>query len=72
MKTIMCIGSFPKTSTPQVQSAPQAQDEAVVNATDEEKRRRRAAAGQKSTILTSAQGDTSTPAAASGKTLLGA
>jgi len=68
----MCIGSSPKTSSPAVQSAPQAQDEAVINATDEEKRRRRAAAGQKSTILTSAQGDTSTPTTSSGKTLLGA
>lgn len=68
----MCMGSSPKVSTPQVQAAPQAADEAVVNASDEEKRRRRAAAGQKSTILTSAQGDTSTPTASTGKTLLGA
>ncbi len=68
----MCIGGAPKVSAPAVQSAPQAQDDAVINASDDDKRRRRAAAGQKSTILTSAQGDTSTPAAPAGKTLLGA
>lgn len=67
----MCIGSTPKVSSaPVVQSAPQEQDAAVVNARDQEAARRRAAAGQASTLLTGAQGVTS-QASTSGKTLLG-
>ncbi|EPM0426267.1 hypothetical protein WJD38_000201 [Klebsiella pneumoniae] len=65
----MCI-SKPKVSSPQVQAAPQEQDQAVVDSRDEETRRRRAAAGRSSTLLTGAQGDTSA-ANTSGKTLLG-
>ncbi|EEU9533615.1 hypothetical protein ACJY8V_000987 [Escherichia coli] len=67
----MCVGSTPKvTAAPEIQAAPQEQDAAVVDARDEETRRRRAASGQRSTLLTGAQGDTST-ANTSGKTLLG-
>lgn len=67
----MCIGSKPSVpATPEVQAAPQEQDQAVVDSRDEETRRRRAAAGRNSTMLTGAQGDTST-ANTSGKTLLG-
>ncbi|AHB70330.1 hypothetical protein P262_02762 [Cronobacter malonaticus] len=68
----MCIGSKPSIpkAAPVVQSAPQEQDQAVVDARDEETRRRRAAAGRSSTMLTGAQGDTSA-ASTSGKTLLG-
>ncbi|MEX3020247.1 hypothetical protein AB4K05_11715 [Kluyvera sp. STS39-E] len=70
----MCVGSKPSTpavvAAPEVQAAPQEQDQAVVESRDEEQRRRRAAAGQKSTMLTGARGDTST-ANTSGKTLLG-
>ncbi|AYY00831.1 hypothetical protein [Klebsiella aerogenes] len=67
----MCIGSKPSVpAAPEVQSAPQEQDQAVVDSRDEETRRRRAAAGRSSTLLTSSQGDTST-ANTSGKTLLG-
>ncbi|EPM9380736.1 hypothetical protein ACTT3K_003740 [Klebsiella aerogenes] len=66
----MCIGSKPSVpAAPEVQAAPQEQDQAVVDSRDEETRRR-AAAGRSSTLLTSAQGDTST-ANTSGKTLLG-
>jgi len=65
------MGSSPSVpAAPEVQAAPQEQDQAVVDSRDEENRRRRAAAGQKSTMLTGAQGDTST-ANTSGKTLLG-
>ena len=67
----MCVGSTPKgTAAPEIQAAPQEQDAAVVDARDEETRRRRAASGRNSTLLTGAQGDTST-ANTSGKTLLG-
>lgn len=67
----MCIGSKPSVpAAPEVQAAPQEQDQAVVDSRDEETRRRRASAGRSSTLLTSAQGDTST-ANTSGKTLLG-
>ncbi|MHA3808590.1 hypothetical protein ACX1EA_23310 [Enterobacter bugandensis] len=67
----MCIGSKPSVpAAPEVQSAPQEQDAAVVSARDDEERRRRAAAGRNSTMLTGAQGDTSA-ANTSGKTLLG-
>lgn len=67
----MCIGSKPSVpAAPEVQAAPQEQDQAVVDSRDEETRRRRAAAGRSSTLLTSAQGDTST-ANTSGKALLG-
>ncbi|HHG7137621.1 hypothetical protein AM337_003150 [Klebsiella pneumoniae] len=67
----MCIGSSPSVpAAPEIQAAPQEQDQAVVDSRDEETRRRRAAAGRASTLLTSAQGDTST-ANTSGKTLLG-
>ncbi|MFV1129680.1 hypothetical protein, partial [Klebsiella pneumoniae] len=57
-------------AAPEVQAAPQEQDQAVVDSRDEETRRRRAAAGRSSTLLTGAQGDTSA-AKTSGKTLLG-
>ncbi|HED3230650.1 MULTISPECIES: hypothetical protein [Klebsiella] len=67
----MCIGSSPSVpAAPEIQAAPQEQDQAVVDSRDEEIRRRRAAAGRASTLLTGAQGDTST-ANTSGKTLLG-
>ncbi|MBZ7566772.1 hypothetical protein [Klebsiella grimontii] len=67
----MCIGSSPSVpAAPEIQAAPQEQDQAVVDSRDEETRRRRAAAGRNSTMLTGAQGDTST-ANTSGKTLLG-
>ncbi|MDY1814814.1 hypothetical protein RKK42_22025 [Klebsiella pneumoniae] len=68
----MCIGSKPSVpAAPEVQAAPQEQDQAVVDSRDEETRRRRAAAaGRSSTLLTGAQGDTSA-ANTSGKTLLG-
>ena len=67
----MCIGSSPSVpAAPEIQAAPQEQDQAVVDSRDEETRRRRAAAGIASTLLTGAQGDTST-ANTSGKTLLG-
>lgn len=67
----MCIGSSPSVpAAPEIQAAPQEQDQAVVDSRDEEPRRRRAAAGRASTLLTGAQGDTST-ANTSGKTLLG-
>lgn len=67
----MCVGSTPKvTAAPEIQAAPQEQDAAVVDARDEETRRRRAASGRNSTLLTGAQGGTST-ANTSGKTLLG-
>ncbi|MEW5560618.1 hypothetical protein AB1287_10265 [Enterobacter asburiae] len=67
----MCMGGSPSVpAAPEVQAAPQEQDQAVIDSRDEEQRRRRAAAGQKSTMLTGAQGDTST-ANTSGKTLLG-
>lgn len=67
----MCMGGSPSVpAAPEVQAAPQEQDQAVVSARDDEERRRRAASGQKSTMLTGAQGDTST-ANTSGKTLLG-
>ncbi|EAM8673212.1 hypothetical protein EI460_17505 [Salmonella enterica subsp. enterica] len=62
-----------KPSTPkaaEIQAAPQEQDAAVIDARDDEQRRRRSQAGRKSTMLTGAQGDTST-AKTSGKTLLG-
>lgn len=66
----MCIGSKPSVpAAPEVQAAPQEQDAAVVSSRDDEERRR-AAAGRSSTLLTGAQGDTST-ANTSGKTLLG-
>ena len=67
----MCIGSKPSVpAAPEVQAAPQEQDQAVVDSRDEETRRRRAAAGRSSTLLTGAQGDPSA-ANTSGKTLLG-
>lgn len=67
----MCIGSKPSVpAAPEVQAAPQEQDQAVVDSRDEETRRRRAAAGRSSTLLTGEQGDTSA-ANTSGKTLLG-
>ncbi|HHZ8709872.1 TPA: hypothetical protein ACWME0_002822 [Klebsiella pneumoniae] len=67
----MCIGSKPSVpAAPEVQAAPQEQDQAVVDSRDEETRRRRAAAGRSSTLLTGTQGDTSA-ANTSGKTLLG-
>lgn len=67
----MCIGSSPSVpAAPEIQAAPQEQDQAVVDSRDEETSRRRAAAGRNSTMLTGAQGDTST-ANTSGKTLLG-
>lgn len=67
----MCIGSKPSVpAAPEVQAAPQEQDQAVVDSRDEETRRRRAAAGRSSTLLTGAQGVT-TQANTSGKTLLG-
>ncbi|MBU4681214.1 hypothetical protein KC222_04210 [Cedecea davisae] len=67
----MCIGSTPSApAAPEIQAAPQEQDSAVTGARDDEERRRRAAAGRNSTLLTGAQGDTST-ATTSGKTLLG-
>lgn len=67
----MCIGSSPSVpAAPEIQAAPQEQDQAVVDSRDEETRRRRAAACRASTLLTGAQGDTST-ANTSGKTLLG-
>ncbi|MBD7259437.1 hypothetical protein HPO30_19550 [Klebsiella pneumoniae] len=67
----MCIGSKPSVpAAPEVQAAPQEQDQAVVDSRDEETRRRRAAAGRSSTLLTGAQGDTSA-ANTIGKTLLG-
>ncbi|EJD6039046.1 hypothetical protein ACR2Y1_000070 [Morganella morganii] len=67
----MCGFSKPKISTPpQVQAAPQEQDEAVTSSRDEEMRRRRAASGRKSTMLTGSQGATGA-ASTSGKTLLG-
>lgn len=67
----MCIGSSPSVpAAPEIQAAPQEQDQAVVDSRDEETRRRRAAAGRSSTLLTGAQGDTST-ANTSSKTLLG-
>ncbi|EOC1317157.1 hypothetical protein ACI09J_001779 [Cronobacter turicensis] len=67
----MCVGGKPSTpAAPEVQAAPQEQDQAVIDARDEEQRRRRAAAGRNSTMLTGAQGDTST-ARTTGKTLLG-
>ncbi|HBR5944804.1 hypothetical protein AB7B87_06895 [Klebsiella pneumoniae] len=67
----MCIGSKPSVpAAPEVQAAPQEQDQAVVDSRDEETRRRRAAAGRSSTLLTGPQGDTSA-ANTSGKTLLG-
>lgn len=67
----MCMGSKPSVpSAPEVQAAPQAQDEAVTSARDDEERRRRAAAGRASTLLTGSQGDTS-KANTSNKTLLG-
>ncbi|HBT1581055.1 hypothetical protein H5904_01145 [Klebsiella pneumoniae] len=67
----MCIGSKPSVpAAPEVQAAPQEQDQAVVDSRDEETRRRRAAAGRSSTLLTGSQGDTSA-ANTSGKTLLG-
>lgn len=66
----MCMGSKPSVpSAPEVQAAPQAQDDAVVSARDDEERRR-AAAGRASTLLTGSQGDTS-KANTSNKTLLG-
>jgi hypothetical protein len=69
---IMCLSSpSPTIAAPQVQAAPQVSDDAVTNAADTDRRRRAAAGGQASTILTSAQGDTSTPTT-TGKTLLGA
>ncbi|HHI0688851.1 hypothetical protein ABEM00_01740 [Escherichia coli] len=67
----MCMGSSPSVpAAPEIQSAPQEQDAAVVASRDDEMRRRRAAAGRNSTLLTGAQGDTSA-ANTSGKTLLG-
>ena len=67
----MCVANTPKVAAaPEIQAAPQEQDAAVVDARDEETRRRRAASGRNSTLLTGAQGDTST-ANTSGKTLLG-
>lgn len=67
----MCVAKTPKApAAPEIQAAPQEQDAAVVDARDEETRRRRAASGRNSTLLTGAQGDTST-ANTSGKTLLG-
>lgn len=67
----MCIGSKPSVpAAPEVQAAPQEQDQDVVDSRDEETRRRRAAAGRSSTLLTGAQGDTSA-ANTTGKTLLG-
>ncbi|POP42143.1 hypothetical protein CHU32_21075 [Superficieibacter electus] len=67
----MCVGSSPSVpAAPEIQAAPQEQDQAVVDARDEETRRRRAANGRASTLLTGAQGDTSA-ANTSGKTLLG-
>ncbi|WAH51940.1 hypothetical protein LMA04_17865 [Pseudescherichia vulneris] len=67
----MCVAKTPKVAAaPEIQAAPQEQDAAVVDARDEETRRRRAASGRNSTLLTGAQGDTST-ANTSGKTLLG-
>lgn len=67
----MCMGSTPKVSAaPEIQAAPQEQDAAVVNSRDEELKRRRAAAGRNSTLLTGAQGDTSSANTGS-KTLLG-
>ncbi len=67
----MCMGSKPSVpAAAEVQAAPQAQDDAVVNARDDETRRRRAAAGRASTLLTGSQGVTS-QANTSNKTLLG-
>lgn len=68
----MCMGSKPSVpaAVPEVQAAPQEQDQAVLSARDDEARRRRQAAGRSSTLLTGSQGDTST-ANTSGKTLLG-
>ncbi|ENC2022858.1 hypothetical protein ABKE32_000484 [Escherichia albertii] len=67
----MCVGSKPSApAAPEIQAAPQEQDQSVIDARDEETRRRRAAAGRSSTLLTGSQGDTST-AKTSGKTLLG-
>lgn len=67
----MCVGSKPSVpSVATVQAAPQEQDAAVVSSRDDEARRRRAASGRASTLLTSAQGDTS-QANTGSKTLLG-
>ena len=58
----MCIGSSPSVpAAPEIQAAPQEQDQAVVDSRDEETRRRRAAAGRASPLLTGAQVYTSPP-----------
>ena len=47
----MCIGSSPSVpAAPEIQAAPQEQDQAVVDSRDEETRRRRAAAGSKTLL----------------------
>lgn len=67
----MCFSSGPKPKTPVYINRTPGQGEDMNNANlAEQRRRRQLAAGQESTILTSAQGDTSTADTAR-KTLLG-